>query len=215
MTLLAGTIIDAARSRHPAFDHSRHPNKVVLTYLSALVRELHGKVTKIDPDALRVEQAENLPLADHEAGITLDTNRHVIEVVAFDADEAEYPVEVIPATHRLDRSIKAASCWQIGSTLHLTSPASLWERMTRLGIALVPTPTALSALTGATGTVALPDTAELVLTEKCAAFMAKRADLPSVVGFLADATAAEDAFLADIANRHTGTVVRTRDVYDP
>lgn len=218
MTLLAGQIIDSARGHHPAFDPTRHPNKVLLQYLSACARELHGKVTRLDPEALRTEQTQAMPLAVHEDGIALTANRHVVEVVGFDAEGNEHPVELIPATHRLDRGIRAASCWQIGATLYLTSPATLWERITSLGIAYVPIPATLSTLTGATGTLAVPDTAENCLINKVAAFMAKRTPKSEGVDtaqFAADATASEEAFLADIANRLTGQVIRTRDVYDP
>lgn len=218
MTLLAGTIIANARERHPSFDQTRTSNKVALNFLSAYARELQGKITTIDPEAIRLNQTTALPLAVHANGIALPANRHVVEVVALDSAGKEYPVNLIPATHRLDRTTKAASAWQIGATLYLTSPASLWARMANIAVAYVPIPTPLTTLTGATGTLAVPDTAELCLTERVAAFMAKRAPAEAkvdVAGFLRDAIEAEGSFLTDIANRLTGQMIQTRDVYDP
>lgn len=215
MTLLAGGIIDQARGRHAAFDATRHPNKVVLQFLSAYVRELHGRVTKLNPEALRTNTDTALPLAVHADGIALGDERMVVEVVAKDADDNEFPVDLIPATHRLDRGIRAASAWQIGSTLYLTSPASLWQRMAVIGIASVPIPVTLAALTSA---IALPDTAEKALVEQAALFMAKRSDTDTKIdraAFAAEAEKSETLFLDDISNRMTAQVFRTRDVYDP
>lgn len=215
MTLTAATIIEQARGRSPVFDPTRHPNKVVLQFLSAKVRELHGRVTKIDPEAVRSDVSAALPLADHAAGIDLGTTRHVVEVVAFDTRGSEYPVSIIPATHRLDDAITPACCWQIGSRLYLTSPASLWQRMVRVVAAVVGVP---GTLTGVADTIALPDAAELALVEACAAFMARRAPADAkldVRGMIAYATDCEAAFLEDVANRLTGQVIQTRDVYRP
>ncbi len=217
MTLTAAGIIDQARGRHAAFDPTRHPNKVVLQYLSAYVRELHGKVAKRDPEALRSNVDQVLPLAVHENGIALADNRLVVEVVAQDARGYQYPVDLIPAQQRLDRGVRSASAWQIGNVLYLTSPATLWTRMVKVGIALVSVPVPLATLAA---TIPLPDTAELALVEKCAAYMARRhrqsKDEPlDVTLALAAAAEAEAEFLADITNRLTAQVFRTRDVYDP
>ncbi len=215
MSLTAGTIIDQARGRSQTFDLTRHPNKVVLQFLSAKVRELHGKVAKIDPEAIRTEVTADLPLSDHEAGIALGTTRFVAEVVAFDANESEFPITLLPATHRLDEATSTASAWQIGDRLYLTSPAALWTNVVRISVALVGVPDSLTSLASV---VALSDAAEMALVEACAAFMARRSDVAlklDVRGIVAYAQECEKTYLEDVANRLTGQVFQTRDVYRP
>lgn len=218
MTLVASDIIDQARGRSAAFDVSRHPNKVVLQFLSAKVRELQGKVTKIDPESVRSDITTALPLANHAAGIALGEQRMVVEVVALDSAGTEYPVTLLPATHRLDEATPIAAAWQLGQRLYLTSPASLWTRMVSLAIAVVPTSSTIAALATA---IPLPDAAELALVEACAAFMAKRHPVDpktpavNVSLLVSEAKEAESHFLIDVANKLTGQVILTRDVYRP
>jgi hypothetical protein len=212
MPLTASTIIDQARGRDARFDVSRIPNKVALQFLSAKVRELHGKVARIDPEQVRSDISTPLPLADHEAGIDLGTTRYVSEVVGFDANGAEYPITLIPATHRLDATVSMQSAWQIGSRLYLTSPAANWQRIVTIVAAIVGVP---ATLTGLNDAVALPDAAELALVELLSAFFAKRVGLKNYRDYVADAESAEQRFLEDVANRITGQVLQTRDVYRP
>lgn len=221
MPHVAGEVIDEARGRHSAFDLSRHPNKVVLQYLSGYVRELHGKTAKIDPDVLREEVLTNLPLAVHDDGILLPENRLVVEAVVADANARTAPITIIPASHRFDRRTLSNSAWQVGNRLYLSSPATLWTNYAMVGLALVLTPPKLTTLTGATGTVELPDSAHLALVEATAAFMARRlpldakAPLADARQFQAIATAAEEAYLSDILNNLSGKTFLTRDVYRP
>lgn len=221
MPHIAGEVIDEARGRHAAFDRSRHPNKVVLQYLSGYVRELHGKIARIDPDAVRSEQVTALPLLVHDDGITLPENRLVVEAVVADSASRTYPLTIIPASHRFDRRTLAQSVWQIGNVLYLSSPSTLWTNYAAIGVALVATPATLTALTGAEGTIDLPDTARHALVEAVAAYMARRLPLdpkhPLVDPrqFQAISTAAEESFLADVLNNLSGKTFLTRDVYRP
>ena len=193
MTLTVRDIIDGARGHHASFDESRHPTRL-----------------------LRTEMVVTFPLADHEAGIALDANRQVDEVVAKDSAGAEYPVDLIPARQRLDRGIRAASCWQIGQTLYLTSPSTLWARMTSLGIALVPVAANLSA---PSDTIPLPDICDAALQAHLALFMAVRhpggEPVPNVKTFHELAKDAEDTLLDDFVTGQAGQIIRTRDVYGP
>lgn len=220
MSLTAGSIIDQARGVHRVFDLTRHPNKVVLQFLSRYAKELHGRIAAVDPDAVREDVVTNLPLADHAAGIALPENRMVVEATGVDARNTQYPIDVIPATHRNDRGIRWASAWQIGAVLYLMSPATAWSRITSIAVAIVPTPDSVTTLGSA---LALPDAAENVLVEQTAAFMARRHAMEAdpkaprldLSVFMGSAKDAEAAYLKDVVNRLSGQLVRTRDVYDP
>jgi hypothetical protein len=212
-------VIDEARGRHAAFDLTRHPSKVVLQYLSGYVRELQSKVARIDPDVLRTDIAPvALPLAVHANGIPLPENHMVVEAIAFNSAQQGFPIDIIPAAHRNDLRVRPASAWQVGNVLFLTSPATLWTRITSIAVATVATATAL--VTGLE-TITLPDAARLALVEKCAAFMARRlpvdpkAPLADARMFQSVADTAEESYLADVANNLTGKMFLTRDVYRP
>lgn len=220
MPLTAASVIDQARGVHRVFDVTRHPNKVVLQFLSRYAKELHGRVAAIDPEVSREITTATLPLADHAAGIALPENRLVVEVYGVDGNQLEAPIDLIPATHRNDRGVRWASAWQIGSTLFLMSPASGWQRLASIKVGLVATP---SSLTSLASEIALPEAAENVLVEQTAAFMARRhamendpkAPKLALSEFMQTAKDAEAAYLKDVTNRLSGQVVRTRDVYDP
>ncbi len=220
MALLAGDVLNAARDRHSSFDRRRHPDGVLLRYLSAYVRLLHGKIAAIDPDALRVETEIALPLADHEAGILIPAGRYVAAVVARSStnNTITQDIPVIPIDQRGDANSPQIAAWQSGDRLFLRSPSTAWGQAGTLGIATIPIPASLSALTSA---LAVPDTAELVATEATALLMARRGHndpaLPPIDTrlFVAALDEAETAFLADIANRVRPRSIRVRDVWQP
>lgn len=221
MATLAGTVIDKARDRHAAFDRKRVPDRMARRFLSDYVRQLHGKIAAIDPEALRVDLEQALPLVDHDAGIALPANRYVASVVAWDPATANprqsYPVVLINAEQADARNSPWRAAWTVGSTLFLRGPASAWTNLDSVAIAYIPIPVELTTLDGATGTLPLPDTAELACVEQLAFFMARRGAMepnapPIDVRMFADvAQATEAAFLVDIANRLTGQVFFTRD----
>lgn len=218
--LTAGGVINAARDRHAAFDRRRTPDGVLLRHLSAYTKQLHGRISSIDPDILRVEQSTAFPLADHEAGITLPDNRFVAAVsIADNSTPANnYPIELIPAITRNDLNAPVLAAWQIGSKIYLRSPASLWTRASSIAISYIAIPVPLTKLSD---TLAVPDTAELACIESVALLLARRGhndpNLPRIVvrEFADVFTDAEDQFLKDIANRLGGRRFRTRDIYRP
>lgn len=219
MTLVAGVVLDKARDRHASFDRKAFPDRMLRRYLSDYVRQLHGKVNAIDPEALRINYDVALPLVDHEAGIPLPANARLVdEVVAADKSDPTKltPIDLIPAKSRNDRNAPFAAAWQIGSTLYLRSPASAWSAIGTIGIAYVPLPTELA---DANAVLALPDAAELACVEAVAKFMAGRGSLNTaappidIAKFEREAARAEESYLDDAANRGAGQVFLTRDVY--
>lgn len=217
--LTSGSIIDQARGRHAGFDISRHPNKVVLQFLSAFTKQLHGRIAKIDDEALRLDATFPLPLANFAAGIPLPMNRNVVEVLAVEPTNGRrFPLNIVPMRARHDRNVSIGACWIEGSTLFLSFPEQNWQNMSAIVVGYIPVPVPLANLNDV---LAVPDTAELACVESCAAFMAKRMPIDPKGGtaqyevFKTDAAEAERAFLEDIINRQTGQTFQTRDVYNP
>lgn len=211
MTLLAGSVIDAARDRHVSFQPKHQPSGPMLRFLSRYVRELHGKIARLDEDILRVEEVVVLPLADHTAGIVLPANRTIVEIAAVPVDGSDpVIIDLIPAATRNDRNAPFAAAWQVGDRLYLRSPATAWNRMTAVGIWTVPIPV---PLVNAASELPVPDTAENAVVEALAAFMASRVPGLDVGQFKAIAAEAERVFLDDVQNRLGGRTFRTRDVW--
>lgn len=221
MTLLAGNVIDAARDRHAAFDRQRHPNKMLLRFLSRYARQLHGKLVALDPDAVRVETTANLPLADFDAGIALPANTvYVAEVAAsYPAPSTlpPLPIDLIQSDERDAWNRPRAVAWQVGDKLYLGGTADAWTAFGQIAISSVQLPVALVALTDA---IALPDAAESACVEAVAEFMAKREaqegnDKIALAVFGEDAAKAEGAYLAVVMNNVAGRTFYTKDVYRP
>jgi hypothetical protein len=219
MPLLAGDVIDSARDRHAEFDPRRQPDKMLLRTLSDYVAHLSGRITAIDPDALRIEESYELPLADFDAGIALPANRYIAEIVAKDPDTAarprSYPVALIGAEQRFARNGPLAAAWQIGDRLYLRGPAETWRFMGSIAVAYVAQPVALATLEDV---LALPDSAKLACTEYLALFMARRAGAKAnppiaIETFASAASGAESALIEDVKNRLTGRVFFTEDVW--
>jgi len=222
MAILTGTVLDKARDRHASFDEKRVPVRMARRFLSDYVRALHGKITAIDPEALRVQLLTNLPLANHDAGIALPANRYIASVMAIDPatsnPQQNYPIALLNAQTKDAWNAPVAAAWQIGDTLFLRSPASLWTGLGSIGIAYVPLPVELAT---AADVLPVPDAAELACVENLALFMARRGSMdssapPIDVGVFAQiAAAAEQTYLDDVINRLTGQVFLTRDVWPP
>lgn len=209
MSIIAARVINGARDRHPLFDPEHTPPRVALRALSDYVQELHGKVAAIDEGALAVALATAMPLGDFAEGITLPANRYVQEASYVTAGE-EFPIDLVPFAHRFDpRRTRNPLAWVQDGALHLEGQASDWAAATEVRVRYVPVPAELAA---DTDTLPLPDTARRACVEYVAGFMATRAaeGLDATV-FLARAEAAEREFLADVGNRRTAVVFRTRD----
>lgn len=214
-------VIERARDRHPAFDRNRNPDAVALRYLSDYVRELHGKVAKIDETALVTEHLVAMPLANHDAGIVLPANRYVAglaaTLVGHTAESPRVvPAALIPWAHRFDRNTPTAAGWLYMGRLFLRSPASHWRTVTQLGVGLVLTPVALVTLDDV---LPLPDEASQASVERVALLLARRGhtdpSLPAIdiTAFAAAADTAEAVYLADVANGVEANHFQTRDVW--
>lgn len=223
MAFTAGEVIDEARDRHAAFDRKMVPDRMARRFLSNYARQLQARVLAINPDALRVDQVTNLPLGNFDAGIALPANvQYVAEIVAKEpatyANPRTIPVTLIPAGQRNAPNGPLAAAWQVGNVIYLRSPASLWQYMGSIAIAYVPLLVDLATLDDAVG---LPDAAKLACVENVAEFMARRGTLDSAAPpitlqeFNEEASSAEGAYLASVANQLTGQVWFTQDTYRP
>ncbi|MGH3428480.1 MAG: hypothetical protein ACRDQZ_13085 [Mycobacteriales bacterium] len=223
MAITAATVIDEARDRHAAFDRKRIPDRMARRFLSNYAIQLHGRILAIDPDALRVDVVTALPLADFDAGIALPAGvRYIADVVTTEPDTVAnprtVPVTLLPAAQRNAPNGPLAAVWQVGSTVYLRSPATLWRYMGSITIAYVPLPVELADLNAV---LPVPDAAKLACVESVAAFMARRGSTDSsapeidLQEFNQEKTEAEGAYLADVANRLTGQVWITQDTYRP
>jgi hypothetical protein len=223
MAIVTATVIDKARDRHAAFDRKRIPDRMARRFLSDFCRQLHGRIEALNPSALRVDLAVALPLADFDAGIALPAGaRFIAEIVAKEPDTVanprSYPVRLIPVEQRSAPNGPLAAAWQVGNTLYLRSPASLWRYIGSLAVAYVPFPVELADVNAV---LPVPDAAELACVERVAEFMARRGSTdPSAPpidlgGFTSVADRAELAYLDDVKNQLTGMVIVTADEYQP
>lgn len=221
MALVAGNVIDAARDRHTAFDRKTHPNKMLLRTLAMYVKKLHGKVTAIDEDAVRIEQTYALPLADFSAGITLPANvRYVAEAsVTYPQPStfAPVPVEIVQSSERNARNAPANGAWVVNGVLYLAGNAQRWTAFDQIAVSAVLVPPDLVDLTD---TLVIPDAAEEACVEAVALFMARREAQESdgdakinLGAFVASADAAEKAYLDDVKNNVSGRTFFTLDVW--
>lgn len=211
-------VVDQARSRHSSFHDKRHTNKVALQFLSTYVRTLSGKIAKIDPDVLRSEVSQALPLATFANGITLPESRLVVNVAGVRTDGTEFDIDIVPEVQRNDLQIPTASCWQIGMVLFLRPAESNWAGLASLRIGVIATPVEFTALEDE---VPLPDAAMTACIEATAAFMGRRGgtdlgmDAPDAASLNAWAESCQADYLDDVANRLTGVTFRTRETYTP
>lgn len=222
MTLVAGNVIDAARDRHPSFYKEKHPNKMLLRFLSAYAKGLHGKIAAIDEDQLRVDVTATLPLASFDAGIALPANVRSITGAVVSYPEpttfAPVPIDIIQSDERNARNTPAGAAWQVNGKLYLAGNADRWSAFNQIAISLILLPDTLQTLADV---LAVPDAAELACIENCALFLARREfnesdgdtklNLSTYVGAAADA---ERAFLDDVKNNVAGRTFYTLDVRD-
>lgn len=211
MALVAGKVIDAAREYHVSFDPKAHPDKLCLGFLSRYVRQLHGKIVAIDPDAVRVEVTTALPLVDFDAGVALPANvRYVAEVaVRYRAPSTlpPVPLDVIQSDERNARNRPPGAVWTVGSVLFLAGNAQSYTNFDQIAISVVLLPVALAVLEDL---LPVPDAAEAACVEAVAGFLAGR-----VADAKVSLTGAERAYLDDLGNNVSGRTFYTQDVWQP
>lgn len=222
--MLAGVVIDAARGRHAAFRRESHPNKVALQALSEYALKLHGKIVQLDPNVAATVVTQAMPLADHDAGITMPGGtRLVLEVTAhFRASNAPprdpLPVHIIDRSQRLAPNSPLAAAWRLGGVLYLRSPATLWQNFDSVDLAVVVTPGPLTSLLDVVG---VPDAAFNCCASYVAQSLAYRekqenADSPiSLDAFTAKAGSDEEEYLRDVGNDVANREFITEDIWRP
>lgn len=223
MPISAGSVIDQARSRHAAFNKNQHPNKGALQHLSKYVKRLHGQLAQLDPSLVTVNVDTALPLADHDAGITLPTGTRLVESIVGNyattnsPPRQPYRIRIIDYVQRFAPNAPRGAAWQQGGVLYLRSPASIWQSFESVTITVATVPTDLAELGD---TLAVPDSAEETCVEEVAYWLAKRVaqekDSNIDLGtFKTCATEAHEAFLNDISNNMGNRMFFTEDVWRP
>lgn len=227
MPRLVSGIINAARDRHVAFDKQRMPSGPLYRFLAQYTAKLSGMVALIDPDAagLTAEETVDLDVFDFDAGMVLDPNRFVTEVVLNDpatsVPQRSYPIDLIDAALRFAPNGPRAAAWQMGNVLYLRGRFEDWRNYGSITVRYVGGLAAEGANEARAAEMALPDEAELPCIENLALFMAKRGHsdpkLPAIDlgAFKAEALEAETAYLDLVRRRVTGRVFFTQDVYRP
>lgn len=216
--MLAGDVIEEARDRHPAFDKTRHPQKVVRRALSTYVGVLLGKINEIDEQAITVEQEFNMPVSQalFALGFAVPANRGIEDIVAVDQQTRRLPVELIRAGNRSDRNSRIASAWLVNGVLYLNGVLTSWNGVTKIAVRYAPV---AGLLATDADVLAVPDPARAACIEATALAMARRklvkeGEPPIVVAeYAAIAKQAEDDYLTEVGNALTGQVFRVRDVW--
>lgn len=170
-TLVAGDLIRSARDEHPSFDARRHPDPVLLRALSRKQKSLVSKVIRSNSEAFVTDLETTFPLADFDAGITLPDIKYPARAEVQDAQGNKRDVDII--------AWELANNYTMGAyirngVLYLTGIAQDWVSWALIRLYYMPEVEALTKLTGATGTLVLPNSAEPCLVSYLAYFMAKR-----------------------------------------
>ena len=175
-SLLAGDIINSSRDEHPIFDTRRHPNLVLLRALSRYQRQLIPKINRVNTKFMTSELITALPLADFDAGITLPDYIYPVgaEVETPSSVQSEnrlFTADIVSREARLRYDL-AVYLWN--NTLYLTGHVADWQGFLSVRFYYIAQVDPLTTLTGATGTLVLPNATEPCLVAYLAHFMAKR-----------------------------------------
>lgn len=217
-SLVAGTLIEAARDLHPTFDPRRHPPLVLLRALSRYQQQLVNRIVRATTSFLTAVQETALPLADFDAGIVLPDYKYPAGVEVEGATTVNevtpiYPVELIPWE---DRRRYHLAAYTRNNVLYLTGSATDWVGFTTVRFYYV---AEVDALTGLTGTLVLPNAAEACLVGFLASFMAQRGSQdPSLEAadrreFRAIWREAEEEFLQEMEQHSHAVVSVVRETF--
>lgn len=218
MTTTVAEIILAARDRHALLDERRHPDAACIRFLNQYHRGLCGEALIRLPDLFDTSLTTALPLADFDAGIAWPIDRMLKSGRVTIAGSVPDTREITNVDPKLRNTrIPFPSVYQLGAFIYLTGLEVDWSGYSEIILDYTATPTALSTLTGATGTIALPDTAALPMTEFLVRFMVgrapkdDRAQLPSLDAATESALAAEQLFLREMSNRRSAVFFTMQD----
>lgn len=220
MPLLASSVVVQARELDPGFTPQRHPQGTVLRALARIQRRLIAELAKIDRRQVTSTLEITLPLADFAAGAALEEAGQAIEVSRLHLPLDMYvegltlprPLDLIDWSDR-HRTPFDRVAWIRGTRLYLSMEAADWTEVERIVVTYTPTPESVAI----TDELVLPITAEEVLVQHLAGFMASRSkdeELARARGeYLNAAAQAEALWLAEIRQRIPATVSRTREVW--
>lgn len=215
MAFTVADVIENARDQHPAFDPERTPDTVLMRELNRYARTLLFLLLERDSSHYTTETNVPLPLADHDAGITLPA--HVLfqgATLNCSNLDATTELKIIPFRKRHEPGVPYPG-YIHGGTLYLVGNAEDFSQFDSLDYWLVPDPTALTLLTQ---TIELPDDAQEALAHRLCFFMARRtpiyeqAPMP-VREFQAWWKEAEDEFLVEIATHNRTEANYIREVW--
>jgi hypothetical protein len=222
-------VMDAARDRHPAFDHQLMPPGPLARFIADYTLQMQGRLRAIDStlSGFEVTLTFELPLADFDAGLALGAHRLVQEVTLVDpvgrVPRRTTPVTLIPRDLRFAPNVPTAAAWQEGNILYLRGPSSLWSPHYDQGTVEVQVIEGWGDVEGAAllapgATLPLPDDAVPAVIEAAAAFMARRA--PAALGinvreFAEQQQLAEARAIEATVQRVNGRSYVIQDVWQP
>jgi hypothetical protein len=102
MTLATGTLITAARSRHPAFDKSRVPDPVLLSRLSDFENHLLARAAARNKSVVSAEVEILVNDTVFDDGYTMPASHAVTYGTAYYTDNSDEELEFTSAGRRLD-----------------------------------------------------------------------------------------------------------------
>lgn len=215
-SLVAKDLILAARDEHPSFEERRHPSQVLLRALSRKQRSLVSKMLVSNSGALVTNLDTVLPLADFDAGVTLPDYKGAPSLEIEDAAGCKRSIDLV--AWELRTSYRMGAFIRNG-VLYLTGVAEDWTGLSILRFLYTPEVMALTALTGANGTLVLPNSAEPCLVAYLAYFMAKRSHNDKAVAqadrveFKVLADEAEEDFLDEMDRSQQAVVSKVMETF--
>ncbi len=220
-SLVAADLFESARDEHPLFDPRRHPDLVLLRALSRYQRRLVPRITRVNTKFLTTELETALPLADFDAGITLPDYSYPVgaEVEtpgSIQAENKKFTADIVAREARFRYDL-AVYVWN--NKLYLTGQAADWQGFTFVRFYYVAEVDPLTTLTGAGGTLVVPNAAEPCLVAYLCHFMAKRTqktekvEAPDRRQFRDEWREAETELLDELSMHVQAEVSVVRDVF--
>jgi hypothetical protein len=180
-TLVVGDVLNAARDCSPQFDTRRHPDRVLLRFLSRYQRDLVDRLVRLDPSQLVMTEDYSLPLPSFDAGIAIPAYHYPFGAEVLSAHPGAHPVP-IPLVNWADHARNRHAVYLLSGVLFLCGKVHDWERFVTLRWIYVPEVADLDTSSQGAMTqvlTALPDSAEPPLVAFLAMRMAMRGGVDS------------------------------------
>ena len=215
-TLVVGNLITAARDSSSTFDTRRHPDRVVLRFLSRYQRDLVDRLLRLDPSQLVTTEDYSLPLAHFDAGIAIPAYHYPFGAEVLSSHPGAHPVR-INLVNWADHTRYRHAVYLLSNVLFLCGKAADWDRFATLRWIYVPEVADLdtSSADAMSQTLdALPDSAEPTLVAYLALKMAQRGgagpgETPPDPGALGAEWKLEESRFFDVIGRNTQAVTST------